>query len=122
MCRGGSTVPKRRSRPCLQPVAGRLSRPSALAWPTREIANNAGIDGALIANTLLESNDTNIGYDAQKGEYVDMLQAGIIDPTKRLALQNAASVASLLITTEVLLVEEPDRPNAALHGAESMMV
>jgi chaperonin GroEL len=95
----------------------------ALASPTREIAQNAGIDGALIANTLLESNDTNMGYDAQKGEYVDMLQAGIIDPTKvmRLALQNAASVAGLLITTEVLLVEEPDRPSPAFHGAENMM-
>ena len=94
----------------------------ALVWPAREIANNAGVDSALVASTLLESNDTSRGYDAQTGEYVDMVQAGIIDPTKmmRLALQNAASVAGLLITTEVLVVEEPEKPASRMPGSEEM--
>jgi chaperonin GroEL len=64
----------------------------------------------VIAGKLLESTDTNYGYDAQRGEYLDMMKAGIVDPTKvvRLELQNAASVAGLLITTEVLVVEKPE--------------
>jgi chaperonin GroEL len=83
----------------------------ALTAPVREIANNAGVDGALIVSTVLESNDTDFGYDAQKGEYVDLVEAGIIDPAKvmRLALQNAASVASLFITTQALVVEQADQ-------------
>jgi chaperonin GroEL len=84
----------------------------ALSWPTREIANNAGADGSLVVGKLLEADDPNLGYDAQRGEYVDMIKAGIIDPAKvmRLALQNAASVAGLLITTQVLVIERPERP------------
>jgi chaperonin GroEL len=82
----------------------------ALQAPVRGIAANAGVDGAVIAGRLLESTDTNYGYDAQRGEYGDMMKAGIVDPTKvvRLELQNAASVAGLLITTEVLVVERPE--------------
>ncbi len=83
----------------------------ALQAPARAIAANAGIDGAVVVGKLLEGTDTNTGYDAQKGEYCDMMKAGIVDPTKvmRLALQNAASVAGLLITTDVLVVEQPER-------------
>jgi chaperonin GroEL len=95
----------------------------ALLWPAREIANNAGVDGAVITSTLLESNDTRKGYDAQKGEYVDMMSTGIIDPAKvmRLALQNAASVAGLLITTDVLVVEEPEKASGRVSGSEEMI-
>jgi chaperonin GroEL len=84
----------------------------ALSQPTRDIAENAGADGALIVGKLQEGADPNRGYDAQRGEYVDMAKAGIVDPTKvmRLALQNGASVAGMLITTKVLVVEKPDRP------------
>ncbi|HSV28198.1 MAG TPA: chaperonin GroEL, partial [Candidatus Omnitrophota bacterium] len=73
----------------------------ALQAPVRQIAENAGFDGAVVAGKLLESSDANFGFDAQSGEYTDMIKAGIIDPTKvvRTALQDAASVAGLLITT-----------------------
>ncbi|HIJ62403.1 MAG TPA: chaperonin GroEL [Rhodospirillaceae bacterium] len=83
----------------------------ALQSPVRQIAENAGADGAVVAGKLLESKDTNYGFDAQKGEYTDMIKAGIIDPTKvvRTALQDAASVAGLLITTEALIAEKPER-------------
>jgi chaperonin GroEL len=86
----------------------------ALQAPARQIIENAGADGAVILGKLLEKGDANHGYDAQGGAYVDMVEAGIIDPTKvvRLALQGAASVASLLITTEAMVAERPDK-NAA---------
>jgi chaperonin GroEL len=74
----------------------------ALRAPVRQIAENAGTDGSIVVGKLLESNDTNYGYDAQKNEFTDMVKAGIIDPVKvvRIALQDAASVAGLIITTE----------------------
>ncbi|HUL09712.1 MAG TPA: chaperonin GroEL [Candidatus Acidoferrum sp.] len=89
----------------------------ALQWPTREIASNGGYDGAIVIGRLMESKDTNFGFNAQTGEYVDMLKAGIIDPTKvmRSALQNAAAVAGLLITTEVLITDKPQPKAAGLH-------
>jgi chaperonin GroEL len=82
----------------------------ALQSPCRQIAQNAGFDGAVIAGKLLESGDANYGFNAQTGVYEDMIKAGIIDPTKvvRTALQDAASVASLLITTEAMIAEEPE--------------
>src|SRR5215203_3123478 len=82
----------------------------ALQWPARQIAENSGTDGAIVVGKLLESSDTNYGYDAQKGEFTDLVQAGILDPTKvvRHALQGAASVAGLLITTEVMVAEKPE--------------
>jgi chaperonin GroEL len=95
----------------------------ALTAPTREIARNAGVDGSIVVGKLLEAKDTNWGFDAQQDEYKDMVTAGIIDPTKvmRLALQNAASVAGLLVTTEVLIVEKPSpRAGAAMAGAPEM--
>jgi chaperonin GroEL len=82
----------------------------ALQSPLRQIVENAGLDGAVVAGKLLEGENTNQGFDAQKLEYVDMIKAGIIDPTKvvRQALQGAASVASLLITTEAIICDMPE--------------
>ena len=93
----------------------------ALAQPTRDIVENAGADGALVVGKLQERGDRNFGYDAQRGEYVDMVKAGIVDPTKvmRLALQNGASVAGLLITTKVLVVEKPERRTSQAGLPES---
>src|ERR1700754_2983645 len=81
----------------------------AILTPVRLIAENAGVDGAVVSGKLLESKNTNWGFDAQSGEYVDMVKSGIIDPTKvvRCALQDAASVAALLITTEAMVAEKP---------------
>ncbi len=89
----------------------------ALETPARQIAENAGVDGSVVVGKILESSDANFGYDAQEGKYVDMVKAGIIDPTKvvRLALQDAASVAALLITTEAMIAERPER-KAAMPG------
>jgi chaperonin GroEL len=81
----------------------------ALEAPVRQIATNAGYDGSVIAGKILEGKDTNFGFDAQEGEYKDLVKAGIIDPTKvvRVALQDAASVAALLITTEAMIADAP---------------
>ncbi len=89
----------------------------ALEAPVRQIAANAGIDGGIVANTIMSAKKANYGFDAQKEVYCDMVKAGILDPTKvtRSALQNAASVASTLITTESLVtdIKEPVVANAA---------
>jgi chaperonin GroEL len=86
----------------------------ALQTPVRQIAENAGVDGSIVIGKLQDKSDANYGYDAQTGEYVDMLRAGIIDPTKvvRLALQDAASVAGLLVTTEAMVAEKPEPKSA----------
>ena len=86
----------------------------ALQWPARQIAENAGADGAVVVGKLLEATDPNWGYDAQSNEYADLVGRGIIDPTKvvRTALQDAASVAGLLITTEAMVAEKPKRESA----------
>jgi chaperonin GroEL len=90
----------------------------ALQAPARQIFENAGVDGAIIVGKLLEKGDANHGYDAQSGNYVDMMKAGIIDPTKvvRLALQGAASIAALLITTEAMVAEKPEKAVPAMSG------
>src|SRR6184192_3570995 len=82
----------------------------ALSWPARQIAENSGADGSIVVGKLLESKDANYGYDAQKGEFTDMIKAGILDPTKvvRHALQDAASIAGLLVTTEAMVAEKPE--------------
>ena len=82
----------------------------ALEEPIRQIVNNAGLESSVIVDKVKQSDKQNYGFDAQKEEYVDMLQAGIIDPTKvtRSALQNAASVASLMLTTEVMITDMPE--------------
>src|SRR3981189_406301 len=83
----------------------------ALSWPARQIAINAGEDGSIIVGKILEKDKYAYGFDAQNGEYVNMLAKGIIDPTKvvRSALQNAASIAGLLITTEAMVAEKPKK-------------
>ncbi len=83
---------------------------NALEAPIRQIALNAGYDGSIIVEKILEKDDPAYGFDALKGEYVNMFDAGIIDPAKvtRSALQNAASIAGMLLTTEVLVVEKPE--------------
>jgi len=87
----------------------------ALQTPLRQIAENAGEDGAVVAGKLLDRKDSTHGFDAQKGEYVNMIKAGIIDPTKvvRTALQDASSVAGLLITTEAMVAEVPEKKDSA---------
>jgi chaperonin GroEL len=91
----------------------------ALQSPVRQVVENAGADGSIVVGKLLDANDPNRGFDAQTGDYVDMIKAGIIDPTKvvRLALQNAASVAGLLVTTEAMVAEKPEKktPPAMPH-------
>jgi chaperonin GroEL len=83
----------------------------ALQAPVRQIAENAGYDGAVVAGKMLEQKDANFGFDAQKGDYTDMIKSGIIDPVKvvRTALQDAASVAGLLVTTEAMVAEKPEK-------------
>ena len=87
----------------------------ALEEPIRQIVENAGLEGSVIVERVKSETSPSHGYDAESMEYVDMLKAGIIDPTKveRVALQNAASVASLLLTTEVLITELPEEKPAA---------
>lgn len=93
----------------------------ALEEPVRQIAINAGVDGSVIVNTLLTSGKVGYGYDAYNETYVDMIPAGIVDPTKvtRSALQNAASVASMVLTTESLVADEKEEkdPMAGAPGA-----
>src|SRR5258707_850583 len=90
----------------------------ALHAPIRQIVENSGSDGSVVVGKLLEKGDVNHGYDAQSGNYVDMIKAGIIDPTKvvRLALQDAASVAGLLVTTEAMIAEKPEKAAPAMSG------
>jgi chaperonin GroEL len=89
----------------------------ALQAPARQIAENSGVDGSVVIGKLLESKDHNWGFDAQEGTYVDLVKAGIVDPTKvvRTALQDAASVAGLLITTEAMVAERPE-PKGGMPG------
>jgi chaperonin GroEL len=90
----------------------------AIQTPARQIAENAGEDGSVIVGKLLESKDSNWGFDAQKGKFTDLVKSGIIDPTKvvRIALQNAASVAGLLVTTEAMVAEKPEPKGGAPMG------
>jgi len=87
----------------------------AIQWPARFIIDNAGVDASMVVGKLLEAKDYAHGYDAQTGEYGDLYKLGIIDPTKvvRTALQDAASVAGLLITTEAMVAEKPKKPAPA---------
>ena len=99
----------------------------ALQAPAKQIFANAGEDGSIIVGKLLEKDDANHGFDAQNGTYVDMVKAGIIDPTKvvRLALQGAASVAGLLVTTEAMVADKPQKgapamPTGGMGGMDGM--
>ena len=90
----------------------------ALEHPIRQIAFNAGVDGSIVIDKIRKETDKNMGYDAVDGNYKDMVKAGIIDPTKvtRSALQNAASIASLLLTTETLVTDIPEKEKSAMPG------
>jgi chaperonin GroEL len=92
----------------------------AIQAPAKQIAANAGKDGAVVAGEVLRTDTYTFGYDAQKDEYKDLVAAGIIDPTKvvRTALQDAASVASLLITTEAMVAERPEKKSAPAGGGD----
>jgi chaperonin GroEL len=94
----------------------------AAQMPLRQIAENAGEDGAVISGKVLDKDDYNWGFDAQSGEFKDMVKAGIIDPTKvvRSALQHAASVGSLMITTEAMIAERQEKSPAG-HGSPTDM-
>jgi chaperonin GroEL len=104
-----------------QRVGIEIVRKAALT-PLRQIAENAGEDGAVISGKVLDRDDYNWGFDAQTGEYKDMVKAGIIDPTKvvRSALQHAASVGSLMITTEAMVTERQEK-SPARNGSSSAM-
>ena len=91
----------------------------ALEEPLRQIALNAGQEGAVIVGRVRESKDENFGYNAETGEFGDMIKAGVIDPAKvtRLALQNAASIAGLMLTTEALMADIKEDNKKAAAGA-----
>jgi chaperonin GroEL len=93
----------------------------ALEWPTKRIAENAGWDGPVVVSKVLEGKGP-FGFNAQSEQFEDLEKAGVIDPTKvaRTALQNAASVASLLLTTEAMVAEKPKKKAPAAAGAPGM--
>jgi len=99
----------------------------ALQAPLRQIAENAGVDGSVVAGKIIENTSKTFGYDAQSEQYGDMLKAGVLDPTKvvRIALEYAASVAGLLVTTEAMVADKPAKPNRHgipdMEGMEGMM-
>ena len=95
----------------------------ALEAPLRQIAENAGLEGSVIIDKIVSSGKVNYGFNAQTEEYGDMIAAGIVDPTKvtRSALENAASVASMVLTTESLVADEPEEPAAAAAAAGAGM-
>jgi chaperonin GroEL len=100
----------------------------ALKAPTKQISDNAGVEGSVVTSKILENKDFNFGYDAASDRYADMIKSGIIDPTKvvKTALLDAASIAGLLLTTECVLVEKPepkpapDMPNPGMGGMGGM--
>ena len=94
----------------------------ALTAPCRQIAENAGADGSVVVGKIMESENIAFGFDAQTGVYCDMITSGIVDPTKvvRAAIQGAASIASLLITTEVIVADLPESPNTNEQYAKTI--
>ena len=94
----------------------------ALEAPLRQIAENAGVDGAVVAGKIRESADTAFGFNAQTEEYGDMFKFGVIDPAKvtRTALEDAASIAGLLITTEAMVADKPSKDGGAGAGMPDM--
>ena len=87
----------------------------ALEAPVRQISENAGVEGSIVVGKILENKSETFGFDAQNEEYVDMVEKGIIDPAKvvRTALQDAASIAGLLVTTEAIVAESPKKDAAS---------
>ena len=94
----------------------------AVEAPIKQIASNSGVDGAIVIDRVRDAKDSNFGFNAETLEYGDMIKFGVIDPTKvvRSALQNAASVASLLLTTDALISEIPEKKEAPKGGGEGM--
>jgi len=94
----------------------------ALEAPVRQISENAGLEGSLVVGRILEDKSETFGFDAQTEDYVDMVAKGIIDPAKvvRTALQDASSVAGLLVTTEAMVAELPKEPAPAMPGGGGM--
>jgi chaperonin GroEL len=94
----------------------------AIQYPIRVIVANAGQEASIIVGKLLEQKSSTYGYDAQREKYVDFIEAGIVDPTNvvRVALQNAASVAGLLITTEAMITDRPKKDAAPMPGGAGM--
>jgi chaperonin GroEL len=88
--------------------------------PTRQIVANAGFEGAIVVERIRASQDPNFGFNAATGEYEDLVAAGVIDPTKvtRYALQNASSISSLMLTTEAMVCEIPEKKSASMQGGE----
>ena len=120
-----------RARPAVEKVVGELSGDEAtgagivhraLQAPARLIADNAGLEGAVIVRQI-EAESGSIGFNAATGEFTDLIKDGVIDPAKvtRAALQNAASIAALLLTTECLVADEPEEPGAAAAAAAAGM-
>ena len=129
LLRAGEGLKKLRTQNDDQKTGVEIVR-KALSWPARQIALNAGEDGSIIVGKILEKDTYAYGFDAQSGEYVNMMSKGIIDPTKvvRAALQGAASVAGLLITTEAMVAELPRKQRAGdarrrrRHGRNGLLV
>ena len=126
---GGGTA-LLRARPAVEKVVNELEGDEAtgagivhraLVAPARLIADNAGLEGAVIVRQV-ESESGSVGFNAATGEFTDLIKAGVIDPAKvtRAALQNAASIAALLLTTECLVADEPEEPGAAAAAAAAM--
>jgi chaperonin GroEL len=102
--------------PCRSPpLQDRVLVRRAIQAPLRQIAGNAGVDGSVVVGKVIENDSPSFGFDAQAEEYGDMLKAGVIDPTKvvRIALENAASIAGLLITTEAMVAQKPGKTVAS---------
>jgi chaperonin GroEL len=95
----------------------------AIQTPLRQIVENSGVEASLVVGKLLEQKSSTFGFDAQAERYVDLIEAGIVDPTKvvRIALQNAASVAALLITTEAMVADRPQKQSAPMGGGRGGM-
>jgi chaperonin GroEL len=121
LLRAGEALKKLRTQNDDQKTGVEIVR-RALSWPTRQIAVNAGEDGSIVVGKILEKDTYAYGFDAQSGEYVNMMSKGIIDPTKvvRAALQGAASIAGLLITTEAMVAELPKKQAPAMSGGGGM--
>ena len=116
----GGGVTLLRARECLKELAGSAEGDraiginlvyDALSAPTWQISANAGADGDEVIGIILSSDDENYGYNARTGEYVDMVEAGILDPAKvtRNALQSAGSIAGMVLTTETLIADDPEQ-------------
>ena len=117
LLRAGELLKKVRTQNDDQKTGVEIVR-KAISWPARQIAINAGEDGSIVVGKILEKDTYAYGYDAQAGEYGNLISKGIIDPTKvvRAALQGAASVAGLLITTEAMVAEVPKKQGQAMPG------